>query len=83
VRTQPLGQLKKGQKGKITSTGGEPEMNRRFLEMGLLEGSVVEIVHVAPFSGDPIAIRIRGSLIAMRRVEANHIEVSVSVGAER
>jgi len=75
VITKKLGQLNRGEKGKILATGGEPEMNRRFLEMGLLEGSIVEVLHVAPFSHDPIAIRIRGSVIAMRRLEADHILV--------
>lgn len=73
-----LGELEKGAIGTIEKTGGPIEIRRRLLEMGFLEGSVVELVHAAPFGGDPIAVKVRGSLIALRRVEANHIEVRES-----
>lgn len=72
-----LGQLKKGVRAMITRTGGPDEMRRRLLEMGLLEGSTVEIIHEAPFGKDPIAVRVRGALLALRRNEANHIEVQI------
>jgi Fe2+ transport system protein FeoA len=71
-----LGELEKGMSGIISKTGGPLEIRRRLLQMGLLEGSVVELVHVAPFGGDPIAVKVRGSLLALRRNEANHIDVS-------
>jgi ferrous iron transport protein A len=47
------------------------------MSMGFLEGSMAEIVHEAPFGGDPLAIRVRGTLLALRRHEANTIEVIV------
>lgn len=70
-----LGELELGMTGVITKTGGPIEIRRRLLEMGFLEGSVVELVHEAPFGGDPIAVKVRGSLLALRRNEANHVEV--------
>lgn len=71
-----LGELKKGERARIVSVQADQvEMSRRLLEMGLLEGSWVELVHEAPFGGDPVAIRVRGALIALRRNEANFIEV--------
>jgi ferrous iron transport protein A len=70
-----LGELEKGMTGIIVKTDGPIEIRRRLLEMGFLEGSSVELVHEAPFGGDPIAVRIRGSLLALRRNEANFIEV--------
>jgi ferrous iron transport protein A len=70
-----LGEFAKGMRGIIRRTGGPLEMRNRLLEMGFLEGSVVELVHVAPFGGDPIAVKIRGSLLALRRSEANFIEM--------
>jgi ferrous iron transport protein A len=79
MKARRLGDLRKGQMATILSVGldaQEPELTQRLMEMGLLEGSVVEIVHEAPFGGDPVAIRVRGSLIALRRHEANQIEVS-------
>ena len=73
-----LGGLKKGAKAVIFRVGHEsdhPDLVRRLLEMGLLEGSLVEVIHEAPFGGDPVAVRVRGSLIALRRQEANAVEV--------
>jgi ferrous iron transport protein A len=75
-----LGELNKNQKAlivKVGRAGDVPEFIDRLLEMGLLEGSVVEVMHEAPFGGDPLAIRVRGALIALRRNEANAVEVSI------
>ncbi len=77
---QKLGDLKKGMKALICKVGGEEyssDMIRRLLEMGFLENSSVEVIHESPFGGDPIAVRIRGTVIALRRYEANAIEVSL------
>lgn len=80
-----LGHMSKGEKGTIARVGGttargtapdsQESLVQRLLEMGLLEGSEVELVHEAPFGGDPIAVRVRGALIALRRAEADQIEV--------
>lgn len=80
---KPLGALSRGQKARIRSVGrgGAPEQQElvgRLLAMGFLEGSWIELVHEAPFGGDPIAVRARGALIALRRNEANLIEVELS-----
>ena len=73
-----LGQLKVGESGKIVTVVGDGEVSRRLLEMGLLEGSTIELIHEAPFGGDPIAVRVRGAMIALRRAEANRVEVELS-----
>ena len=76
-----LGELKPGFRGKIRSLGCESpdarqaEIIHRLLEVGLFEGAPVEIAFEAPFTRDPISVRIRGTLIAIRRNEANLIEV--------
>lgn len=75
-----LDQLEKGQKAMIFSVQGNPNssgLKHRLLEMGFLKGSSVELVHVAPFGGDPIAVRVRGGLIALRKSEASLVEVEV------
>ena len=81
-----LGQMKRGQSARIVAVGGVgpggdasyDEITRRLLEMGLLEGAQVEVVHEAPFGGDPMAVRVRGALVALRRQEANLIQVAVA-----
>ena len=73
-----LGEMKKGQAGRIIIVRDDADgFSRRLMEIGLLEGSEVEVVHEAPFGGDPMAVRVRGALIALRRLEANQIEVEV------
>jgi len=79
MRTLKLGEMRKGEGGTITRVGTpgafDLELVNRLLEMGLLEGSAVELVLEAPFGGDPVAVRVRGAMIALRRNEANQIEV--------
>lgn len=78
---EKLGRLDKGERGTIAAVGGEgsdPAVVKRLLQMGLVEGAEVEVVHEAPISRDPIAVRVRGSLLALRRREADCVEVIVS-----
>lgn len=48
---------------------------RRLLELGFLPGETVELRHRAPFGGGPLAVAIRGTVIGLRRREAEHILV--------
>ncbi|MCK8785125.1 ferrous iron transport protein A [Roseomonas sp. NAR14] len=49
----------------------EPEeLERRLLELGFAEGETVEVLHQGLFGRDPIALRIAGTTIALRRREA-------------
>lgn len=81
MTSKKLGELSKGSKAVIQrisgSTAEENALVKRLLEFGFLEGSLVEIVHEAPVSKDPIAVRVRGSLVGLRRSEANLIEVGL------
>ncbi len=54
---------------------GADEMERRLLEMGFVEGARVEVRYLGPVGGDPIAVQVDHSLIALRRVDANAIYV--------
>ena len=67
-----LGEIPTGGFAQIVSIEAEAG---RLLLMGLLEGALVQVVHQAPFFGDPIAVRVRGTLIALRRGEANCVRV--------
>lgn len=70
-----LGELRPGDRAEIMEIGEAHELSRSFLQMGLLEGSEVRVVHEAPLGGDPIAVQVRGGLIALRRQEAGWIRV--------
>jgi len=51
------------------------ELERRLLELGFVEGAAVEVLHEGPLGGDPIAVRVNDSTIALRRREAMAIFV--------
>ena len=54
---------------------GESELKPRLLTMGLIPGTRVEILRSAPL-GDPIAIRLRAYNLALRKDDAEKIQVS-------
>ena len=49
---------------------------RRLLDLGLVPGTLVEARLESPL-GDPIAYKIRGSVVAIRRAQAEQIEVTL------
>ncbi|HEV3144049.1 MAG TPA: ferrous iron transport protein A [Gemmataceae bacterium] len=69
-----LDQLRIGEKGQIQNVSGEPALVQRLLEMGLLEGEVVQVLAVAPL-GDPIEISFGFSRVSLRRREAAGIQL--------
>jgi Fe2+ transport system protein FeoA len=53
------------------------EERSRLLELGLVPGTVVELVRFAPL-GDPVEIHVRGSNLSLRRHEAEQIFVEAA-----
>lgn len=47
---------------------------RRLLDLGVVPGTVITVEYASP-GGDPVAYRIRGALIALRRTQAELIQV--------
>ena len=70
-----LTNLQIGTTAKVIAVKGNNAVTRRLMEMGIVPGVSVKVVKTAPF-GDPIEIRVRGYSLAMRRSEAEAIEVS-------
>jgi len=68
-----LDTLKPGDRVKV-SGWRTPRPPGRILEMGVLKGTVLEIVRFAPL-GDPIEIKVRGYHLSVRKEEAEQIEV--------
>ena len=71
-----LRELPMGRDARVTAVNGTGSVTRRLMEMGIIPGVAVQVVKRAPF-GDPIEIRVRGYSLAMRRSEADSIEVSL------
>ena len=74
--TKTLSELKPKEKGRIIRVGGGGSIRRRFLDMGLVSGSEVEMERVAPL-GDPIEVRIKGYHLTLRKEEAANIKVEI------
>ena len=83
----PLGSARKGVRGVVASVGDlsrlqiglatdfTDELERRLLEIGFVEGALVEVLHEGFIGGDPIAIRVDDMSVALRRREANVVMV--------
>ncbi len=77
--TQPgrtLADLERGESGTVTRLSMECRgaQRRRLLDLGVVPGTVITAEMRSP-SGDPMAYRIRGALIALRQAHARWIEV--------
>ena len=74
-----------GQTGVIVGVFADPsfnvggvdcaELERRLLEAGFVEGARVTLLHEGPLGGDPIAVRVAHTTVALRRREAMSILV--------
>jgi len=73
----PLAALRRGDEGVIARVGaeGEPELERRLLELGFVEGARIELLHEGLFGRDPIAILLDDRRVALRRREARVVLV--------
>lgn len=75
--SQTLAELKPGQRGVIAGFSESGPQIQRMMQLGLLEGSDVEVIRRAP-AGDPIEIRVLGYSLSLRRSEARAILLSDS-----
>ena len=74
---KPLSELKPGEVGVIVDiVGGSPRLRRRILDMGLVKGTKIRVVRVAPLK-DPIEFQTSGYDLSLRRDEAKNIIVEV------
>lgn len=74
---EPLTRLQPGQKARIIqiSPSYRGAERRRLLDLGLVPGTEIQAELRSP-SGDPTAYRVRGTLIALRREQAELIRVA-------
>ena len=77
VARMRLSEMKPREKGTIVRVGGVGAVRRRLLDMGVIAESEVEVERVAPL-GDPIAIKIKGYSLSLRKEEAANVEVEIN-----
>ena len=70
-----LNELKPGQSARVESVGGEGALRQHFLDMGVIPGTEVTLVKLAPM-GDPMELRIHGYELTLRLADAEKITVS-------
>lgn len=68
-----LSELKIGHKGRIVKVKSSPD-SLALVEFGIVPGAEIELTLIAPL-GDPIAIKLLGSTVALRKKEASLISV--------
>ena len=71
-----LDSLRIGQQGTVTGIEGTDSVSVRLMEMGIIEGEVMELVTKAPL-GDPLEFSIRGYRLSLRRVEALRVQIEI------
>lgn len=69
-----LTQLPLNENGIIKDVKCEGNIKRRLLDMGLVKGTKITPVLVSP-SKDPRAFEVRGTIIAIRKEDAENIKV--------
>jgi ferrous iron transport protein A len=72
-----LSEVQPGQLVEVVAIAGQSAFRRRLMELGLVPGTRVELVRVAPL-GDPVELLVRGASLSIRKAEASVIEVSAS-----
>ena len=67
-----LAQLPVGKEGVIETVGGEGNLRCSFLDIGLITGTKVKVLKMAPM-GDTIQIHLRGYDITIRKEDGEKI----------
>lgn len=76
-----LDRLNPGEKGRIAGMALEEGIGQKLADMGFLRGRPVECAYRSPW-GDPTAYYVMGALVAIRRGEAEKIQVEIESGME-
>lgn len=71
-----LNKLKIGQRGIVVRVGGKSQLKQRMMDMGLVPGTEVQVVRVAPL-GNPMEFLVKGYHLSLRKNESSEIEVEV------
>lgn len=62
--------------------GHDRNLVLRLLEIGFVPGESVRVVATGPGGREPIAVRVGGTMFALRRHEAEHVYVTAVESAE-
>jgi len=74
IMVRSLDQLKPREQGVVASLKGMGAIQQRLCEMGVIDGTHVEVLRHAPFGG-PMELFVRGFHLTLRKSEASLILV--------
>lgn len=74
-REIPLDRLPMGVKASVVALNADGATRRRMLDLGVIGGTEIEPLYKSP-SGNPVAYRIRGAVIALRSDVSDKILVT-------
>ena len=74
LENMTLDRLKEGQRATVSALLAPAGEQLRLLELGFVPGRAVAALQAAPW-GDPVAYAVCGSVIALRRADAQRIIV--------
>ncbi|MEI7542302.1 MAG: FeoA family protein [bacterium] len=69
-----MSDLKPGDMGTVTKVEYTGEATRRLMDLGLHKGVSFKVIRKAPL-GDPMEIKLKGTLMALRMKEAEQVSV--------
>ena len=81
VMQMRLCDLNVNDRAEVVEVSADGDIRRRFLDIGLIEGTEVECIGKSP-SGDPSAYFIRGAAIAIRKKDAAEVLVRLLGGEQ-
>ena len=73
--TASLDALRIGERGRVEPGPAEHPAFLRLLSMGLLPGTEVRVVQVAPL-GDPVEVEFNGMRLSLRKADAASVRVT-------
>lgn len=77
-----LGDVAPGARVVVARVGGDRAFRRRLMELGVIPGTPVEVLRIAPL-GDPVELSARGCNLSIRRAEAKLVDVLEQASGER
>jgi Fe2+ transport system protein FeoA len=72
-----LSDLVPGRTGCVSRICGEGRLRKRLLDMGVVPGSEIEVLRIAPLGG-PMEVVVRGYNLSLRMEEAAQVYLEVS-----
>ena len=71
-----LTELKRGEVARIIKIGKIGELKKRLVDMGVTTGEIIKLERNAPL-GDPQEFIVKSTNIAIRRKDADNIEIKI------